>query len=128
MPRALIDGVRIAYHEWPDRGPVPLCVHGMTANCHAWDLWAERLAPAFRVIALDLTPYQRAIRAPTLILQAPGGMLGDSDAIMAREEGERVAAAIPDARLVTVPGANHYSILFGPDPTAYLEAGRFLSG
>lgn len=281
MPHVVVNGALLAYHEWPGRGPTLLCVHGITANCHAWDRWAEHLAPSFRVIALDLrgrgdsakppdyalevhldplcyardldavcdalrlgtvhylghslgamigvlfaatypnrvrklvlvdgghvlrpevisairpaldrlgvtfpsldeyldrmralpffaghwneyvdryfrydaeilpeggarsrvsravveadtrtlvplrmSPYHEKIAAPTLILCAPAGLLTDSDAIMSVEEGERLAAAIPNARLLTVAGANHYTILFRPSPQTLAEVQRFLS-
>ena len=281
MPHILVDGARLAYHEWPGRGPTLLCVHGITANCHAWDCWAEQLAPAYRVIALDLrgrgesdkppaypvevhqdpfcyprdldkllsaldlkvvhylghslgamigvifaatyphrvrklvlvdgghdlrpdimagirpaldrlgvtfpslddylarmqalpflaghwnayldryfrydaeilpdgtarsrvaravveadieallplapSLYHPRIAAPTLILQGPAGLLSGNDGIMSREEGERLASAIPDARLVTVPGANHYTILLASYPEALSEVKRFLA-
>lgn len=282
MSYVVVNGARLAYHEWPGLGPTLLCIHGITGNCHAWDLWAEQLAPDFRVIALDLrgrgdsdkppaypiethrdprcyprdldgvlnalgleavsyighslgamigvlfaATYQHRIRrlvlvdgghdlrpdvtagirpalerlgvifpsledylarmralpmlagqwnpyldryfrhdaerlpdgtarsrvsraaveadietllpvelrryhskiaAPTLVLQAPGGLLTDDDCILSREEGERLAGAIPDARLVTVAGANHYTILFAPQPEAPSEVRRFLAG
>ncbi len=281
MPHVLVNGARLAYHEWPGRGPTLLCVHGITANCHAWNRWAEQLAPAYRLIALDLrgrgdsdkppayalevhldplcypqdleavcdalgietvdylghslgavievlfaatypnrvrrlvlvdgghnlrpdvadairpaldrlgvtfrslddylsrmralpifegcwseymdryfrydaqilpdgtarsrvsrdvveadvktllplplSPYHRKIGAPTLILQAPDGLLTDTDAIMSRDEGTRLAAAMPNARLVAVAGANHYTILFGLSPRTPAEVQRFLS-
>lgn len=282
MPHILVDGARLAYHEWPGRGPTLLCVHGITANCHAWDCWAEQLAPAYRVIAVDLrgrgesdkppaypvqahgdpcryphdldkllsilgleavhylghslgamigvifaatyphrvrklvlvdgghdlrpdvtagirpaldrlgvvfpslddylarmqalpflaghwnryldryfrydaeilpdgtarsrvsravveadigtllplvlSDYHPKIAAPTLILQAPVGLLTDTDAIMSGEEGERLANAIPNARLATVASANHYTILFAYNAEALSEVKRFLGG
>jgi len=281
MPHILVDGARLAYHEWPGRGPTLLCVHGITSNCHAWDCWAEQLAPAYRVIALDLrgrgdsdkppsypvevhrdlccyprdldrlldalgleavhylghslgamigvifaatypnrvrklvlvdgghdlrpdvtagirpsldrlgvtfpslddylarmqglpflagrwnryldryfrydaeilpngtarsrvsravveadietllplapSVYHPKIVAPTLILQAPAGLLSNNDGIMSREEGERLASAIPHARHVTVAGANHYTILFAYNAEALSEVRRFLA-
>ena len=281
MPYVVVDGARLAYHEWPGRGPTLLCVHGISANCHAWDCWAEQLAPAYRVIALDLrgrgasdkppaypveahrdpccyprdldklldalgletvayighslgamigvifavtyphrvrklvlvdgghdlrpdvlaairpaldrlgvtfpslgdylarmqalpflaahwnryldryfrydaevlpdgtvrsrvsgvvvetdvetlmplslSLYHPKIAAPTLILQAPDGLLTDTDAIMSQEEGERLANAIPGARLVTVARANHYTILLAPNLEALSEVNRFLA-
>ena len=54
MADIVVNGVSLSYHEWPSRGPMLLCVHGISANCRAWDCWAEQLAPAYRVIALDL--------------------------------------------------------------------------
>ena len=71
--------------------------------------------------------YHQKIAAPTLILHAPAGLLTDTDAIMSREEGERLANAIPHARLVTVVGANHYSILLEPNLEAFNEVNRFLA-
>ena len=281
MPHVVINGARLAYHEWPGRGPTLLCVHGITANCHAWDCWAEQLAPVYRVIAIDLrgrgdsdkppaypvevhrdplcyprdldvvcdalgleavhylghslgamigvllaatypgrvrklvlvdgghdlrsdvtaairpaldrlgvafpslddylskmqalplfaghwndylaryfrydaeilsdgtarsrvsravvetdtttllplklSTYHLKISAPTLILQAPTGLLTDSDCIMSLEEGKRLAAAIPNARFVSVAGANHYTILLAPNARALGEIQRFLS-
>jgi len=55
--------------------------------------------------------YHRQITAPTQILQAPAGFLTDYDSILTWEEGEQLAIAIPNARLVTVAKANRYSIL-----------------
>jgi len=281
MPHILVDDARLAYHEWPGRGPTLLCVHGITANCHAWDCWAGQLAPAYRVIAVDLRgrgesdkppaypveahrdlfcyprdldafldalgletvsyighslgamigvlfaatyphrvrklvlvdgghdlrpevtagirpaldrlgvtfpslddylarmqalpflaghwnryldryfrydaeilpdgtarsrvsrdvveadtetllplalrSYHPKIAAPTLVLQASAGLLTDSDGIMSREEGERLASAIQDARLLTVARANHYTILFDFQPAALSEVKRFLA-
>lgn len=282
MPHVVVKGARLAYHEWPGRGPTLLCIHGITANCHAWDLWAEQLAPVYRVIGLDLRgrgesdkppaypvevhrdascyprdldealdtlgletisyighslgamigvlfaatyphkvrrlvlvdgghdlrpdvvaairpaldrlgvifpsldeylscmqalpmlaghwnryldryfrydaqvlpdgtarsrvsravveadietllpltleSYYPQIVAPTLILQAPAGLLTDSDCIMSREEGERLASAIRGARLLTVAAANHYTILLAPNAEALSEVNRFLAG
>ena len=280
MPHIFLNGARLAYHEWPGSGPTLLCVHGITANSHSWDRWAEQLSPTYRLIAVDLRgrgdsdkppayalevhldplcypqdleafcdalgletvhylghslgamigvlfaaihpsrvrrlvlvdgghdlrpevtaairpaldrlgvtfaslddylarmkalpflvghwneyvaryfrydaeiladgsarsrvsravveadiktllplqlgSYHRKIAAPTLVLQAPAGLLTDSDCIMSQEEAERLAAAIPNARLATVPGANHYTILFGLSPRSPAEVHRFL--
>ena len=79
------------------------------------------------LLPLSLSLYQPKIAASTLILQAPGGLLTEGDAIMTREEAERLAGAIPDARLVTVAGANHYTILFDFHPEALSEVKRFLA-
>ncbi len=281
MPHVVVNGARLAYQEWPGNGPTLLSVHGITANCHAWNLWAERLSPRFHLIALDLrgrgdsdkppaypvevhrdplcysrdldavcdalgletvnylghslgamigvlfaaafphrvrrlvlvdgghelrpgvvsairptldrlgvifpsfedyidrmralpvfagrwndylvryfrhdvesladgsvrsrvsrevveadtetmlplrlNSYYEKIAASTLIVCAPGGLLTGSDPIMSEEEGVRLAAAIPNARLLTVEGANHYTILFDPDPGVLHEVKQFLS-
>jgi pimeloyl-ACP methyl ester carboxylesterase len=278
----MVNGTRLAYHEWPGKGEALLCVHGITGNCHAWDCWADQLAPSYRVIALDLrgrgasdkppaypvglhrdpdcyprdlagaldalgldsvcyighslgamvgvifaatSPrrvrklilvdgghdlrpdvteairpaldrlgvtfpslddylarmralpmlagrwnryldryfrydaevlpdgaarsrvsrvaveadaetllplelgrYHPKVSAPTLILRAPAGLMTDSDCILSREEAERLAGAIPDARLVTVAGSNHYTILLSRQPEALGKVSRFLAG
>jgi pimeloyl-ACP methyl ester carboxylesterase len=85
-------------------------------------------ADAETLLPLSLSLYHPKIVAPTLILQAPAGLLTDTDAIMSQEEGERLANAIPHARLVTVVGANHYSILLAPNLEALSEVKRFLAG
>lgn len=69
MPHVLINGTRLAYHEWPGRGPTRLCIHGITANCHAWDRWAEQLAPAYRLIALDLRGRGDSFKPPAYALE-----------------------------------------------------------
>src|SRR5512135_79914 len=45
----------VACHLWgPPRAPAVLCVHGLTRNARDFDALAERLAAAFRVVAVDL--------------------------------------------------------------------------
>lgn len=49
-----VHGVRLAYREWPgQRGPV-LCLPHLTGHKGSFDALAARLAPAYRVIAVDL--------------------------------------------------------------------------
>ena len=72
-------------------------------------------------LSRSLTSYHRPITAPTLILQAPAGLLTDSDCILTREEGEQLAIAIPNARLITIANAHHYTILFRHNPEAIRE-------
>jgi pimeloyl-ACP methyl ester carboxylesterase len=54
MKRAKGEGVQIQLAEWEGRGRAVLCVHGITANCRCWDVLAQALAPAHRVLAMDL--------------------------------------------------------------------------
>jgi pimeloyl-ACP methyl ester carboxylesterase len=52
------------------------------------------------------------IQAPTLILRAALGTLApDRGFILTAEEAERVSGIIPGSRLVTIPNANHYTII-----------------
>jgi pimeloyl-ACP methyl ester carboxylesterase len=47
-------GVTIQVAEWPGQDPPVLAVHGLTANCRSFDRLAQALAPARRVLAVDL--------------------------------------------------------------------------
>ena len=81
-----------------------------------WKAMVESDADAW--LSPSLTSYHRQITAPTLILQAPAGLLTDSNCILTREEGEQLAIAIPNARLITIAKADHYIILFRHNPEA----------
>jgi pimeloyl-ACP methyl ester carboxylesterase len=73
--------------------------------------------------------WHRRVKAPTLILRAPDGLLTATDCLMTQEEAEALAHAIPRAKLVVVPGANHYTVLLAQNPQvkralrAFLKAG-----
>ena len=54
MKKSSGDGVEIQLAEWEGNGKTILCVHGITANCRCWDVIAEALSPAHRVLAMDL--------------------------------------------------------------------------
>jgi len=60
-----------------------------------------------------LWAWHRRIAAPTLLLRA--------------QEAEAMAHAIPDCRLVVVPGTNHYTILLGDHPLVRRELAAFLA-
>jgi non-heme chloroperoxidase len=60
----------------------------------------------------DFTPELHQIKAPTLVIW------GDQDAILPRSDQERLAATIPDARLVVYPGAGHVFYWEEPERTA----------
>ena len=48
------DGVTIQLAIWRGGGVPLLCIHGLSANCHAWDSMAAALAPSHCVLAMDL--------------------------------------------------------------------------
>ena len=48
------NGVRLHYLDWGGEGPPVLCIHGITANSHAFAPLAAVLGPAHRVVAVDL--------------------------------------------------------------------------
>lgn len=54
MTRVTVNGLSLAAHEWPGRGPALVCVHGLTANHTCWASMADLLAPDHRLIAYDL--------------------------------------------------------------------------
>jgi 3-oxoadipate enol-lactonase len=74
---------------------------------------------ALRAMAVrpDSTPVLPSIAAPTLIL------VGDGDVITPASDAQRMAAAIPRARLVVIHGAAHLSNLEKPE-----EFNRAVSG
>ena len=65
----------------------------------------------------DSRPDLPGIRCPTLVL------VGDGDQLTPPELATEIAAGVPDARLVVVPGAGHLSTLERPD-----EVTRALTG
>lgn len=57
-------GLIVHFTDEGDRdAPALVMVHGLAASVHAWRPWAERLAPDYRLIALDL-PGHGLTRAP----------------------------------------------------------------
>ncbi|MFN8521584.1 MAG: alpha/beta hydrolase [Chloroflexota bacterium] len=59
--------------------------------------------------AVDLWPRLREIRCPTLVLR------GEISPVLRQEDAERMAATIPDCRLVVIPGAGHSVASDNPD-------------
>jgi pimeloyl-ACP methyl ester carboxylesterase len=68
------------------------------------------------------------VRCPTLILRAPDGLLTATDCLMTRDEARAMAAAIPRAKLVEIPGTNHYTVLLGRHPRVRAAVRAFLRG
>jgi pimeloyl-ACP methyl ester carboxylesterase len=54
MDRVDANGVSLAVHEWPGKGPAVVGIHGLTANHTCWASVADVLSPAYRLIAYDL--------------------------------------------------------------------------
>jgi len=52
--------LELAYREWPGEGPPIVLLHGLASNSKIWNLVAERLAPKWRVIALDQRGHGRS--------------------------------------------------------------------
>lgn len=76
---------------------------------------AERFAPWLPVGSIVVDRFDTIAKAPRLALPTLV-VHGDRDEIVPYAMGREVAAALPDARLVTVPGG-HHNDLFVLDPT-----------
>jgi pimeloyl-ACP methyl ester carboxylesterase len=50
---ALGDGAQTTIETWGERGPLLLCVHGMTSSRRSWERLARALDGRFRVVAYD---------------------------------------------------------------------------
>ena len=52
------------------------------------------------------------VRAPTLIVRATDGLLGDDRGLLLpRAEADRLLGLIPDSRLEEIAGTNHYTVV-----------------
>ena len=49
-----VDGLRLHHMDWGGSGPPVVCLHGLTGNAHAFDGLAHSLAPALRILSLDV--------------------------------------------------------------------------
>lgn len=54
MERVRVNGVSLAVHERPGKGPAVLCIHGLTANHTCFARFSEILSPEYRLISYDL--------------------------------------------------------------------------
>ncbi len=59
------DGIEIQLAVWEGEGTPVICVHGLTANCRCWDVIARPLAPAHRILAVDLRGRGLSDKPPT---------------------------------------------------------------
>ena len=76
-------------------------------NLDAALLWLGYLSSTFG--SWDLTAAAHSIKAPTLVVQA------ERDYFANPEGGKAWAAAVPGARLLTLPGLGHLALLEKPD-------------
>lgn len=85
----------------------------VTAAAAASMAWAQR-AMAARRCSLDVL---RETDVPAVVIA------GDEDGLVRRDEAEHLTAALPQGRLVAVPGAGHLTPMEAPDAvtTALLE-------
>ncbi len=91
LPKMLTPGAGEKVREW---------VHHMMLEQPPEALVADLVAMRDRP---DSTPDLAQVRVPTLVV------VGDADEVTPPAEAEAMASAIPDARLVAIPGAAHLS-------------------
>lgn len=78
-------------------------------------VWYRGLVPLLASLeGLDLTPHLGEVECPVLVVCA------EEDRMFPPERSRALAAAIPDARLVVVPGAPHGIVMEQPDATIRL--------
>jgi pimeloyl-ACP methyl ester carboxylesterase len=68
---AEVDGIRLHWLDWEGTGPPVVCLHGLTRNAHDFDALARALAPARRVLALDVRGRGESAWAPAETYQIP---------------------------------------------------------
>jgi pimeloyl-ACP methyl ester carboxylesterase len=54
MPRVAVNGLSLAVEELSGKGPVVVCIHGLTANHTCWASMADALGSDYRLVAYDL--------------------------------------------------------------------------
>lgn len=106
------DGILAAFYE--DLAGVPPAVVDGMRNTHGWQMEAEN-ALTFVPEARSLAGYRfdpaslADLRIPALLL------LGGESPPLFREQAVVVAAALPDARICTLPGQGHEAMLTAPE-------------
>lgn len=61
--------------------------------------------------SISLNRLHSKIKAPTLVLWAPLGLLVPGVTVLTREKGEEIARTIPGSRFAAIDNSNHYSII-----------------
>jgi pimeloyl-ACP methyl ester carboxylesterase len=105
--------IRLAHREWPGGEPPIALLHGLASNLKIWQQVAARLAPRFRVVALDQRGHGRSDKPDdgydfdTVVADARGalGQLGvDRPVLVGHSWGGNVAL--------------HYAATVDPPPRA----------
>ena len=85
------DGLKLHFRDYPgDPGKLPvLCLHGLTRNARDFELLAEHIAPARRVLAIDVRGRGDSEYAKDSATYNPVTYVGDVLALLAQEGIER---------------------------------------
>ena len=68
LPRegfATLREITLHFVDWPGGDPPLLCIHGATSTCYVYGALAQKLAPAFRLVAPDLRGTGFSDKPPT---------------------------------------------------------------
>jgi proline iminopeptidase len=94
----------------PEHEDIPACLIALsTINAELVAYFFQQLAPKY-----DVRPQLGSITARTLVI------VGRHDWVCPPAAGRELAAGIPDARLVELPGAGHFG--FSETPAPFLRA------
>ena len=69
---------------------------------------------ALNVRQLNIREFYPELKCPVLILRATEGLVNPDDILLPQDVIDKMTGEIPKAEVVTVEGANHYSIIFQP--------------
>jgi pimeloyl-ACP methyl ester carboxylesterase len=75
----------------------------------------------------DTAQYYSGISCPVLVLRATQGMVAQDDLVVPEEALPGLKKALPQAKIVSLAGTNHYSILFQPNEERTRALLEFLS-
>src|SRR5207245_3098973 len=65
LMKVSVNGIQLATHEWPGRGPAIVAVHGLTSNHTVWYPIADALAGSYPLLAYDLRGRGDSDKPPT---------------------------------------------------------------
>jgi alpha-beta hydrolase superfamily lysophospholipase len=108
-------GQRADYGLWglvPAFGPVRRGAYPFRRADADGRSWSYVAAVGRLLAQMELERRVESIRVPTLLVYSHG------DALVPHAQGERLAARIPGARLVSPPSASHYGLPFDPGTLA----------
>lgn len=89
------------FRDNPKAGAALTVAHRQTSP---WKLFGQLWHMRVRPLTLDRSDFAK-VRNPVLL------MIGEADPFVSVEETEALAALVPDTRMVTLPGHDHYSAL-----------------
>ena len=96
---------------------------GVMSRIHPEHIAEERT----NLLSMDAKEFFPQIQCPVLILRATEGMLSRDDHVLPVAETQNLAASLNRARVVDLPGINHFSLVFQPSPERDQALREFLA-